>query len=82
MSQAYFGSGYLHGQGAELMDRERLAVLNAPSPRNDPKLLAEVKVRCVVPFYALGRALEVGEVVSIEEHVARDMVALGRAERC
>jgi hypothetical protein len=51
-----------------------------PKFRNDPKLLAMVKVRCLRPFYVRGKALEVGEVVSVEAYVARDMIALRKAE--
>ncbi len=50
--------------------------------RNDPKLLLKVKVRCLKPFYVGGKALERGEVTTVEAHVARDMVALGKAETC
>lgn len=50
--------------------------------RNDPNLLLPVKVRCLRPFYVGGRALKVGEVAKVEAHVARDMIALGKAETC
>ena len=55
--------------------------LNRDRPiRNDPKLLAMVKIRCLRPFYVGGKALESGEVVTVEAYVARDMIALGKAE--
>ena len=50
--------------------------------RNDPKLLAKVKIRCLRPFYVGGKALECGEIATVEFHVARDMIALGKAEAC
>ena len=49
--------------------------------RNDPKLVQTVKIRCLRPFYVGGgKALKVGEVASVEAYVARDMIALRKAE--
>lgn len=54
-------------------------VETAPTPRNDPKLLRQVYVKVIKPFCINGKPLSVGDEVAIEYHVARDMVALGKA---
>lgn len=48
--------------------------------RQDPKLFAPTKVRCLRPFYVGGRAVNVGEVTTVEAHLARDLVAVRKAE--
>lgn len=66
----------------EAWEREQLrqAAERGPLPKNDPALLKGVRIRCVQSFYVGGRALEIGEVVTVEFHVARDAIALKRAE--
>lgn len=51
----------------------------APAPKNDPKLLRFVSVHVLRPFCVKGLPLTIGDKVVIEYHVARDMVALGKA---
>jgi hypothetical protein len=66
----------------EAWEREqlRLAAARGPLPKNDPALFQKVKIRCLKPFYLGGKALERGEVVTVEAYVARDMIALKKAE--
>ena len=52
------------------------------TPRNDPSLSLPVQVRVKRPFCVKGKRIEEGEVVTVEAHVARDVVALGKAEYC
>jgi hypothetical protein len=47
---------------------------------NPPELFKPVKVLCKRSFYAGGKPIDVGEVVSVEAHLARDLVAVGKAE--
>jgi hypothetical protein len=58
----------------------RLAAERGPLPRNEPELLKPVRIRVLKAFYVRGRPLAVGEVATVEAHVARDAVALKRAE--
>jgi hypothetical protein len=49
-------------------------------PRTDPKLLEKVRVKVLRPFYYQGKPLAADEIVTVEEWVAVDMVAIGKAE--
>ena len=62
-------------------ERARLAEPNKRPAPNPPALLALVPVRVLRPFYVDGRPVEVGETVKVQECLARDLVALKRAER-
>jgi hypothetical protein len=61
---------------------ERLAILRRPPAPNPAELMRGVRVKCIKPFFVAGRCVEIGEVVCLEEHVARDLVFLKKCERC
>lgn len=65
---------------ADEAERERVAVLNGPPPKNDPALLTPVRVRVVRPFCILGERKDVGEIVTLQRHDALSMAAIGRCE--
>lgn len=48
-------------------------------PIQDPKLFQPVKVRVLRSFCIGGKPLQIGEEVSIEFHLMRDLVAIGKA---
>lgn len=52
----------------------------APAPRNDPKLLALVAVRCKRPFWLKGKPVAVGAVVQLQRHDALSLQAIGKVE--
>jgi hypothetical protein len=51
------------------------------NPRTDPRLLVPVRVKVLRPFYVKGAPATVGEIVTVEEWVACDQCAIGRAVR-
>ena len=63
-------------------ERERLAVLCKLSAPNPPALLKPVQVKVLKPFSVAGRRVEVGEVMSLEEHDVRSLEFLKKCERC
>jgi hypothetical protein len=82
MSQFRFGIQAAAARRIEEEEAERQLTLRS-TVRNDPQLFTKTKIRCLVPFYVGGgKALEKGEVATLEAHVARDMIFLGKAEAC
>jgi hypothetical protein len=81
MSGFRFGFQAEAARRIEEKENERLLALRS-TVRNDPQLFAKTKIRCLRPFYVGGKALERGEVAKVEAHVARDMIALRKAEAC
>ena len=53
---------------------------SAGALRQDPRLFTPTKVRVLRPFYVAGKALQVGDIATVEAHLARDLVAVGKAE--
>jgi hypothetical protein len=51
------------------------------APRTDPRLFVPVRVKVLRPFYVKGALAAVDEIVTVEEWVACDMVAIGKAAR-
>jgi hypothetical protein len=58
----------------------RFGVNLAPTPKNDPKLLAPVKVRVRWPFSVAGRRVEPDQVLELPRFDAESMRALGRVQ--
>jgi len=54
--------------------------LNAPPPRNDPKLFERIKVRIIKSFFVAGKVVEVGQRIELARHDALSMQAIGRVE--
>jgi hypothetical protein len=77
-----FGIGFLHGRAHEQIERERVAELQRPIPKNinPPELLAPTKVRVLRPFYVAGKVAGVGSVVCIDSFTARSLAAIGKCE--
>lgn len=55
-------------------------VEHPPTPKNDPKLMRQVRVKVLRCFCMNGKPLSVGAEAVLEFHVARDMTFLGKAE--
>ncbi len=69
------------GQASVEAERADRAFLNKPlPPTNDPRLFVPTKVLVLRPFMVKTTAVLPGEVVEIPYHVARDMIAIGKAE--
>jgi uncharacterized protein YciI len=49
-------------------------------PKNPEHLTRLVQIKALRGFVVAGRVAAVGEIVTVEAHVARDLVALERAE--
>ena len=65
----------------DYMYSNRFGVDRAPAPRNDPKLLAKVKVKVLRPFgLAGGRVAKVGEIVELPRYDAESLAAIGKVE--
>jgi len=75
-----FQLGHWQGRAFEHIERERTAQLNAPPPRNDPRLMERVSCKVLTPFYVAGRVVEKGETVELVRHDAESMAALGRVK--
>ena len=58
----------------------RMGLNLAPTPKNDPKLLAAVKVLVRRPFYVGGQEVRIGEEIKLQRHDAISMQALGRVQ--
>lgn len=54
-------------------ERQRVAFLNQPPPRNPPELFEPVKVKVIRPFYLSGELVQPGEVVMIERNFAESL---------
>jgi hypothetical protein len=53
-----------------------------PFPKTDPKLLTTTRIRCTASgFVVKGRDVRPGDEVTVEEYVARDLIAIEKAER-
>lgn len=63
-----------------MTELERLAELNKPIPTNPPHLLVPTRVRVLRPFMVKGQRVEVGAVVELQFHVARDLASIGKCE--
>jgi hypothetical protein len=61
-------------------ERERIAFLNGPPPKNERRLLEPVKGRVVKPFCVRGTRLEPGAIVELPRFDARSLAAAGRLE--
>lgn len=57
-----------------------VAVEPPPPVMNDPRLFAPTRVRVLKSFYLDGKPAPAGAEVNVPYHVARDMVALGKAK--
>lgn len=78
---AGFQVGFLHGRGAEQIDRERLADLQKPFPGNAPELLKPKRCRVLKPFgLGAGTVAVVGEEVELPRHLAESMAAIRKVE--
>jgi hypothetical protein len=80
---SYHQTGFQLGRAHERLERERVAELQRPIPRdiNPPELLAKVKVRVLKPFgLGGGKVAEVGAVVSIDAFTARSLAAIGKCD--
>lgn len=62
------------------LERQRLAELHQPPPKNDPQLFELVEVVVRRPFCVRGRRVEGGECIKIERHLARDLARIGKCE--
>lgn len=51
-----------------------------PAPKNDPRLLAPTRIKSLGGFCVRGREIQCGEEITVEYFIARDMVALCKAE--
>ena len=69
-------------QTAQETERNRIAILNGPLPKNDPRLLEKIKVRVIRPFYAAGGLLQTPEmgIILIARFEAGDLRARGKVE--
>lgn len=64
-----------------IMDyRDRPLVDLAPTPKNDPKLLAPVNVRVRRPFYVGGQEARIGDEIKLPRHDAVSLQAIGKVE--
>ena len=61
-------------------ERERIAFLNGPLPKNDPKLFVPTRCKVLRAFYISGKPAQPGEVVSLPWHVAMDMKTLNKVQ--
>ncbi|MDN5940619.1 MAG: hypothetical protein L0H94_01950 [Nitrospira sp.] len=52
----------------------------APIPKNDPKLMRQVRVKVLRCFCVNGKPLSVGDEVMLEYHVARDLAVFKKVE--
>ncbi|HAS18010.1 MAG TPA: hypothetical protein DD641_00835 [Deltaproteobacteria bacterium] len=68
-------------QQANDYERQCLAILNGPLPKNDPRLFEKIKVKVIRPFYIDGvlQTPEMG-IVLIARHIAEDMLAIKKVE--
>lgn len=67
-------------RAADEAERAIAAELNGPVPKNDAALFAPVRVKVLRSFLLEGEPVPVGAKVTVPAYVARDLVALGRAE--
>lgn len=61
-------------------ERDRVAVLNAPPPKNPPALLAPATCLVLKAFCTEGRRREPGEIVTLTAFDAGSMAFLGRVK--
>lgn len=68
-------------QHANDYEKQRLAILNGPLPKDDPRLFEKIKVRVIKPFYNNGvlQTPEVG-IILIGRFDAGDLQARGKIE--
>lgn len=59
-------------------ERERVAVLNGPAPKDRPELMALVRCEVLRAFCVNGRRVEPGAVVELPRYEAKSMQAIGR----
>lgn len=67
-------------QTAQDHERERLSILNGPLPKNDPALLTPIRCRVIRGFCVSGKPVVIGEIVSIERHLALSLKSTGKVE--
>ena len=58
----------------------RMGLDLAPTPRNDPKLLAPVKVLVRRPFFVGGREVRIGDEIKLPRHDAISLQAIGKVQ--
>ena len=51
-----------------------------PVPMNPPHLVAPTRCKVLRSFYVKGKPVPVGETVTLEYHLARDLAALGKVQ--
>jgi hypothetical protein len=77
-----FTYGFRQGRAHEQLEREHVAEVNRPIPRdiNPPEQTKKVQVRVLRAFYVAARPRLPGELVEVEAYMARGLVAMGKAE--
>ncbi len=76
-----FRKGWQQGRAHDQIEYERRsAILRAPTPQNDPRLLERVRCRVLEPFYVRGKAVDRGERIELPRADAESMAALKRVE--
>ena len=81
MGHQYLGARFERWDALRAVDekeRERVAYLNGPVPRNPPELLAPTRCRVLRPIFVRGARVEVGSEIELPLHDARSLAAIGR----
>ena len=58
----------------------RFGVNLAPTPKNDPKLLAPVKCLVRRPFWVAGQLVAIGSEIKLARHDAQSLAAIGKVK--
>lgn len=66
--------------GKRIMTDAELAFLNGRLPQNPDYLTKPTRVRVLRSFMVKTKAVMPGEIVELQYHEARDMIAIGKAE--
>lgn len=67
-----------HGQ--RMTETERLAELRKPPAANPPHLTKPTRCTVLKAFCVAGKRVELGQTVTLEFHVARDLAAIHKVE--